>query len=117
MEYQALSHARLQRLISFTILAQKITEPGRTKISNNLISELKDSRLFLMAALGDELIGKIAANKLLILDELIPYCNVVNEGNTQAARLHFEKAALIHEAGDRMMTAIYDGKEVDDIEF
>ncbi|MFE4812795.1 hypothetical protein ACFQ9Y_16900 [Peribacillus simplex] len=110
MEYQALSHARLQRLISFTILSQKITEPGRTKISNKLISELKDSRLFLTAALGDKLIGKIAANKLLILDELIPYCNAVNEGNTQAARLHFEKAQSIHEEGDRYM----DGLEVND---
>ncbi|MFU2013729.1 hypothetical protein ACM6Q7_01425 [Peribacillus butanolivorans] len=32
MEYQALAYARL-RLISFAILAQKITEPGRTGIS------------------------------------------------------------------------------------
>lgn len=109
------SHARLRRMISFTLLCQKIAKSGQTRISKKIIRELEGYQLSLTAAISDESVGKIAANKLLILDELILYCAAVNEGNRDSAKYHLEKAVKIHEEGDRYMNAICDGKEVDDI--
>lgn len=105
------SHARLGRLISFTLLCQKIAKPGRKRFSKRLINELKNFRLSLAQAKDDPVLGKLAENRSAVLEELLLFMEATNENDDTAAKMHYEEADRIHNLGDRIADSIREGAD------
>lgn len=104
------TRARQRRLAEFTLTCNRIPERGR--VSRSLIRKIEAFRLPLKAMKDDVELGKLAENRLAVLDEVLAYCRENNAGNETEARRHKEKAHQLHKKGDVIADKIADRREI-----
>lgn len=73
-------------LLRFGLLANKVTL-YRTMVPQSVVNELKGAKRTMTALQGDKRLGKIATNIVGMVDQLIEYATVLNDGNRYRASI------------------------------
>lgn len=92
--------ARIERLVKFGILCNVIMD-YKKRIPKSSIRRLKAYRAPFKAMLNDDYLGKVAENRLAVLDSLVEYAEAVNEGDEVKAAQYRKQSIAIHDEGDR----------------
>lgn len=94
--------ARIERFVRFGFLCNMIDEQEK-RIPKSAIRRLKTYRAPFKAILNDEYLGKLAENRLAVLDSVVAYAEAFNEGDEVKAAECRKQAIALHDEGDRLI--------------